>query len=370
MPKFLKPSIEIDVKRLSKENYSYREIQNKLKEEDVDISIMSICRILKNIGIRRQALSNQEEIPKFRRSPIIRTPEMVDKVKSYVIRKNPMPYRDIRKKTTLTLPIISKIIHQDLGLKTRRKCKVHRLTKNHKKNRKTNCRKLYEKHLAGSRTEFAVTLDEALVYLEDSNGESRICYIKQGEQVPDDWVLETDKSFKSGFMVVGILTGRGTAPLIRVPSSTKINSQYYVDYVLRPLFTEHLPRLYGQDINKVFFHHDKATSHTSNLTTDYLNEVAEELGITYIEKKEIPVKCPDASPLDFFGFGYLKQRITKRKARTLEGVWKIAQDEWSQITVQQIRKTFASWKRRLRLISKKNGEHIEQIKSIHSKSLK
>ena len=120
MPKFLKPSIEIDVKKLSKENYSYREIQNKLKAEDGDISIMSICRILKNIGIRRQALSNQEEIPKFRRTLIKRTPEMVDKVKSYVIRKSPKPYRDIGKETTLTLPIISKIINQDLSLKTRR----------------------------------------------------------------------------------------------------------------------------------------------------------------------------------------------------------------------------------------------------------
>ena len=68
-------------------------------------------------------------------------------------------------------------------------------------------------------------MDEALVYLEDSNSESRICYIKQGKQVGDDWVLETDKSFKSGFMVVGILTGMGTAPLIRVSSSTKINLQ-------------------------------------------------------------------------------------------------------------------------------------------------
>ena len=39
MLKFLKPSIEIDAKRFSKENYNYREIQNKLKDEDVDISI-------------------------------------------------------------------------------------------------------------------------------------------------------------------------------------------------------------------------------------------------------------------------------------------------------------------------------------------
>ena len=42
-------------------------------------------------------------------------------------------------------------------------------------NRKTNYRKLYEKRLAGDRSEFAVTLDEALIYLDDSNGQSKIC---------------------------------------------------------------------------------------------------------------------------------------------------------------------------------------------------
>lgn len=224
--------------------------------------------------------------------------------------------------------------------------------------------------MAGDRSEFAVTLDEALIYLEDSNGQSKICYVKRGEQVPESWVLEKDQSFKKGFMVVGIITGKGTLPLIRVPSATKINSQYYVDYVLRPLFTEHLPRLYGEDINKVFFHHDKASSHTADLTTTYLEEVSAELGLTYLEKKDIPVKCPDGSPLDFFGFGYLKQRISKRRPRTLDGVWKVSQEVWSGIDHALIKRTFADWKRRLRKISAVNGEHIEQIKSIHSKSFK
>ena len=191
---------------------------------------------------------------------------MIDKVKGYVTKRKPISYRDIKQETGVSFPLISQIIHQDLNLQTRKKTKVHRLSTEHKRNRKTNCRKLYEYQLAGERSEFSVTLDETLIYLEDSNGESRICYVKRGEKVPEAWVLENDKSFKKGFMVVGILTGKGTVPLIKVPSATKINSQFYVDYVLRPLFTEHLPRLYGKYINKVFFHHDKATSHTSELT--------------------------------------------------------------------------------------------------------
>ena len=57
MPKITSIVTETDMKRLSKENYSKTDIKNKLKEEDIDISIKTITRILKNIGIRRQALS-------------------------------------------------------------------------------------------------------------------------------------------------------------------------------------------------------------------------------------------------------------------------------------------------------------------------
>ena len=131
-------------------------------------------------------------------------------------------------------------------------------------------RKIYENHLAGQTSEYAVTLDESLVYLDDSNRKRRICYVKQGERVPESWVMEKDESFKNGFMIVGVITGRGTVPLFKVPSQVKINAQYYQFYVLKPLFTIHLPRLYSNEMDKVFFHHDKASSHTAYSTFEYL----------------------------------------------------------------------------------------------------
>ena len=93
----------------------------------------------------------------------------------------------------------------------------------------------------------------SLVYLNNSNGKREICYIKNGETVPESWIFEKAESFDEGFMVVGIITGRGTLPLIRVPSKVKINAQFYIDYVLQPLFEIHLPRLYPNEMNKVFF---------------------------------------------------------------------------------------------------------------------
>ena len=124
------------------------------------------------------------------------------------------------------------------------------------------------------------------------------------------------------------------------------------------------------DINKVFFHHDKSPSHTSKVTMAYLQKVKQELGISFINNEDIPVKTPDGSPLDFFGFGFLKQELAKRRAKTLDGIWKMCNEVWSTIDQAQIQRVFNSWKRRLRLITTKNGEHIEQTKSIHRKTIK
>ena len=80
--------------------------------------------------------------------------------------------------------------------------------------------------MPGDRSEFAVTLDEAFVYLKNVNGQRRICYVGRDEDVP---VFEKYRSYSKGFMVIGIITGRGTVPLFRVPTEVKINAEYYID---------------------------------------------------------------------------------------------------------------------------------------------
>ena len=365
MPKLLDPQVDTIIKTLSKEKYSIRNIKHKLEEDDIEVSIGTICNVLNGIGIRRQALNHGQEIPKHQYPPSKRTPEVIHEVSSMVLKENPATYVSISKKVGLANATIFKVIHQDLKKQTRKKTKVHRLDTRSKQNRKTNCRKLYENHLSGDRAEFAVTLDEALVYEDSSNRPREICYLSAGESVPESWINEQGESFPHSFMVNGVITGRGTVLFFKVPGKVKICAEYYVNYVLKPLFEEHLPRIYGADIDKVFFHHDKAPPHRAAPTTAYLEEQKREKGIDYIKPQEIPVRAPDTSPLDFFGFGYLKQELKKRRARTLDGVWKLAREVWSTIDQPTIDRVFAAWKRRCRAVSRGSGEHIEQTKTIH-----
>jgi len=128
--------------------------------------------------------------------------------------------------------------------------------------------------------EFVVTIDEAWLFLNETNKKTKICYVEKGKNIPESWTCEKSETFSPKLMVVGIITGRGTVPLIQVPPKVKINSQYYIDNVLKPLVEIYLPNLYPNELNKVFVHHDAAPEHTSRSTTDYMAKIEEEVGMS------------------------------------------------------------------------------------------
>ena len=92
------------------------------------------------------------------------------------------------------------------------------------------------------------------------------------------------------------MTGRGVVPLIRVPPKVKINSEFYIEKVLRPLLEDSVAKLYPGETHKIFIHHDQASSHTSKKTANYAEDLKARLGMTLIPNSQIPVKSPDTSP--------------------------------------------------------------------------
>jgi hypothetical protein len=241
-------------------------------------------------------------------------------------KENPPTQNLLAKRLGISQPYINRAIKR-IEMAKRIKTRVHKIGPQHIQNRKTNSRKLYENGLAGHQSEYAVTLDEAMIYMSNINGKRKICYVKKGESIPENWVYGKAENFSKGFMIVGAITGRGDLPLIRVPRKAKVNSDFYIKYVLKHLLEKELPKLYPEELNKVFVHHEKASSHTSTKTSEYAADLKVRTSISIIDNSLIPVKSPDASPLDFFGFSYLKQKLFLRRARTLDGLWKICRQE-------------------------------------------
>jgi hypothetical protein len=54
-------------------------------------------------------------------------------------------------------------------------------------------------------------------------------------------------------MIVGAVSGRGVFPLKKVPSNVKINTDNYIKYVLKPILEIEVPKIYPNELNKLFF---------------------------------------------------------------------------------------------------------------------
>jgi len=206
----------------SKTKMSFRKIQEILKNENIAVSIGLISNVINGVEKSRATHALGIEKPRQIHPRPKRSKTVLQKIEPLFKRQNPSTQRSIAKHLNMSLATVNRAIHQDLNYKTIKKRKVHRLNTQHKKNRKTNTRRLYETHLAGLKSEYVVTLDEALFYVDDCYGERKIGYVRKGFSVPDDWVFQNKESFKKGFMAVDCITGRGTVPLIRVPTKVKI----------------------------------------------------------------------------------------------------------------------------------------------------
>lgn len=344
---------------LSDMKMSHSVITKTCMDKGLQVSKRSIGNIIKRNKNLAPAEKGTATTGIRKRKQPSRPRATVARVTKMARRENPPTQRAMASMLGTSQRTVGRIIHQNLGLRRVHKARGHRLTARHISERFTNARKLYEGFLAGDRWKNVFTLDEAWLYLSNTNQPRAICYRHKDDKGRADFVRECKESFSKGFMVVAGYSDRGRQPLVRVPGKTKVNSAYFQQYVMDPLYDQHIPRLYGNDSSNVVIHMDKASSHTSRSSCQYYDRKKRECGIGVIPFDSIPVKSPDASPLDYCGFGLLKYGLAKRRPRTVQGLWKAANEVWDSIPQAVLSRSLLQWKLRCRAIVACHGRHIE-----------
>ena len=81
-------------------------------------------------------------------------------------------------------------------------------------------------------------------------------------------------------------------------------------------------------------------------------------GFNYITKDEWLANSPEFSPMDYFANGCLKNKLKKRKYRTISGMIAAASDEWSKIPLEMFRKALDVWSDRVLKIHKAHGQYV------------
>ena len=191
---------------LSEAGFTYRQIQKVLQDNGHKRSLGYISNVVNCKGKNRLALA-RNEIHRRSRQDKIRTAKFALSVSKLVLKSEPMTQAAIARRKRCSTATISRTIRQDLGLIAKKKPRHPYLTEAEKANRKTNSRKLYE-NLAGHRSEYAVSIDEALIYFHPGNQKTQIFYGKRGEDAPDECIIANKHQFPQKFMIIAGITGR------------------------------------------------------------------------------------------------------------------------------------------------------------------
>lgn len=364
MGKILDPAVEARIFTLRELKFSYSRIIAHLKKRGITVHKGTIHDVLHRIGKRRQARDNNEN---FQHHSPVKTPQLLNRLEKMCAKRNPLTQRSMASKLNCSSGLVNSAIHNDLGLVTRKKFKVHSIIDRHIKQRAKACKYLIENEVVPDRLEYIVTLDESWLYLKDCNQDRDICYREKGRRVPEDWTIEHGDSFGDKIMVVAVLTGRGVGPLFHVPTNVKICGEFYRDHVLKELIETHLPKIYPGEMHKIWIHHDAASSHTGSFAQNYMEHVTATIGARVIANEHIPRKGCDCSPLDFFGFGYLKKALKHQRIVDVETLWRAAARAWSRIDAEVVERVYQAWIRRLKLIVEREGQYIENVKTLHSR---
>ena len=130
---------------------------------------------------------------------------------------------------------------RDLGLMRKKKPNVHFLNERQKEIRYRRSLSLYR--FLKKNLNQIVTTDEKLFHLCQSSGETDFFFAKRGDK-ERAFFSRLDKNCPKSVMVWGGISKAGKTKLRFIRPGVKINTQYYIEEVLKPFQREDLKKLY------------------------------------------------------------------------------------------------------------------------------
>lgn len=349
--KRIDPIVEGQIRALLDIKWSERMIIQHLKKKKISVSKGVINRIKnrepKSSPVKENKRQKGVNFKKF-------NDRKMKKLGTMAKNPNPKTQTQIARALGVTQPVISYHINKSLNMKKKMKRLGHLLSPKNIENRRTRSWNLY-RMLNNQKWRKIVTTDEAWFYVNNCNGKRRIHYVSRDNSKLSNIqeYYERKESNSKGFMVWAGISANGKTNLHFIEPGAKINSDYYINNVLKKFIVRDARRLYPN--GDWILHQDSAPSHASKKTIQFLRSN----NIKFITKEEWIPKSPDAAPMDYHVWGYLKRQLWKYKIKDTAGLKRALKREWKNIPQEQINKALEDWPRRVLNIYKNKGRHIE-----------
>lgn len=115
------------------------------------------------------------------------------------------------------------------------------------------------------------------------------------------------------------------------------------------------------NIEEMWYQQNGALPHTAHETIDYLKSVFGDRIISKKTKIKWPARSFDLSPLDFFLWGYLKDRVYQNRPETLDDLKTNIEYQISEITVRMLKNVMKSFYKRLLKCREREGRYLDNI---------
>ena len=262
--------------------------------------------------------------------------------------------REIERETGISRSSVRRIAKRDLNLKTFRRREVQLLSDADIRKRLIACQ-LLKKRLIKLKLDRTWFSDEKVFTVQTpSNTQNDRVYanVRSKSDVPADRLLKGRKHFSQSVMVSVAVSKLGKTDLVFVEPGAKINSAYYCDNVLEQGLLPDIRRISKNDF---VFQQDGAPAHRSRHTVSYLRAHVPE----FIEPENWPPNSPDLNPVDYSVWGALQQMVYRQKITDISHLKQVLINCWGQLTQDTLNRAIDQFPKRLAMIIKAKGAHIE-----------
>jgi hypothetical protein len=109
---------------------------------------------------------------------------------------------------------------------------------------------------------------------------------------------------------------------------------------------------------RFYFQQDGAPPHRKKEVQAYLKS---KFGDRFLDSSIWPPRSPDLNPCDYSLWGYLKSKVYNPRPKNLQELKENIIREFNEFKKTDMRSHFSNLKKRLALIEKQNGGHIEHL---------
>ena len=178
------------------------------------------------------------------------------------------------------------------------------------------------------------------------------------------WMLEAHTQFPRKLNVwAGIVGNRILGPFFFETNLTGERYLEFLQFELVPALAVLFPNEDNPDVpnNNIWLQQDGAPPHYAADVRRYLNQVFPGRWIGRRGAMEWPARSPDLTPLDFFLWGHLKNRVYKNRPDNLEDLKGRIRHECRLITPQTIQNVLNEFSNRLGYCQMVQGHQFEHL---------